>query len=207
MKLKPLLAKPRKYGKELTLEQHLIDTESAAIAIFKGRFLANWYRFFRVKYTDYFLIHLRIASLFHDIGKANQEFYTSANKDYWGNKQTLRHEWLSALILHLPDVREWLHTSEFNLDLEVITAAVLSHHLKASYEEWGKPRTQIKNIELFSNHPELTNIFNRISQIAKIDKPLPKIPLTWNYQDVIWQQAYQDADSAGEDVCGHRRPS
>ena len=107
MKPEKLLAKPRTYG-ELTLEQHLIDTESAAIAIFKNRILANWCRFFRVQNAEHFLIHLRVAALFHDVGKANQEFYTSADTNYWGNKQTLRHEWLSALILHLPNVREWL---------------------------------------------------------------------------------------------------
>ncbi|MEM9272594.1 MAG: CRISPR-associated helicase Cas3' [Cyanobacteria bacterium P01_F01_bin.143] len=203
MKLKPLLAKPRKYGKELTLEQHLIDTENAAIEIFKGRILENWCRFFRVQDAESFLIHLRIAALFHDVGKANQEFYTSADTNYWGNKQTLRHEWLSALILHLPNVREWLKQNSLNLDLEVITAAVLSHHLKASCEKWGRPRlTGVQTLELYSNHPEITNILEKIGQIANVGNDLlPKLPLKWNDKDVIWQQAYQHANDAGEDFC------
>ena len=196
MKLKPLLAKPRTYG-ELTLEQHLIDTENAAIAIFKGRILENWCRFFRVKDAKHFLIHLRIADLFHDVGKANQEFYTSADKNYWGNKQTLRHEWLSALILHLPDVREWLHTSEFNLDLEVITAAVLSHHLKASRKDWAQPRpTGVQGLDLYSNHPEIINILNRVAQIAKL-KGIPKLPEQWIKGDSFWEKVYSNANGIG----------
>lgn len=197
MKLKPLLAKPRTTYGELTLEQHLIDTESAAIAIFKGRILENWCRFFQVKDAKRFLIHLRIAALFHDIGKANQEFYTSADTNYWGNKQTLRHEWLSALILHLPNVREWLQASKLNLDLEVITAAVLSHHLKASRAEWGQPRpTGVKTLELYFNHPEITNIFKKIGQIAKL-KEIPELPKEWIKGDRFWEKVYSGANSIG----------
>lgn len=196
MKLKPLLAKPRTYG-ELTLEQHLIDTESAAIAIFKGRILENWCRFFGVQDAEHFLIHLRIAALFHDVGKANQEFYTSADTNYWGNKQTLRHEWLSALILHLPNVREWLQASELKLDLEVITAAVLSHHLKASRAEWGKPRsTGVKKLQLYSNHPEITNILNKIGQIAKLEE-ISELPEQWIKGDEFWEKAYSETNSIG----------
>ncbi len=58
---KQLLAKSRKHG-ELTLKQHLIDTEDAAQAIFKGRILQNWCRFFRVGDTEKFLTHLRVAA-------------------------------------------------------------------------------------------------------------------------------------------------
>ena len=196
MKLKPLLAKPRTYG-ELTLEQHLIDTESAAIAIFKERILENWCRFFGVQDAERFLIHLRIAALFHDVGKANQEFYTSAYTNYWGNKQTLRHEWLSALILHLPNVREWLQASKLNFDLEVITAAVLSHHLKANRKDWGKPRpTEVKTLELYSNHPEITNILNKIGQIAKLER-IPELPQQWIKGDSFWEKVYGEANSIG----------
>jgi CRISPR-associated endonuclease/helicase Cas3 len=196
MKLKPLLAKPRTYG-ELTLEQHLIDTESAAIAIFKGRILENWCRFFGIQDVERFLIHLRIAALFHDVGKANQEFYTSADTNYWGNKQTLRHEWLSALILHLPNVREWLQASELRLDIEVITAAVLSHHLQASRADWGKPRsTGIQKLELYSHHPEITNILNRIAQIAKLER-IPELPKEWIKGGDLWEKVYSQANNIG----------
>ena len=197
MKLKPLLAKSRTHG-ELTLEQHLIDTENAARAIFKGRILENWCRFFRLQDAENFLIHLRIAGLSHDIGKANLEYYTSAETNSFRNKQTLRHEWLSALILHIPNVRKWLQASELKLDLEVITAAVLSHHLKASLKEWGKPRhTGVKTLKLYSNHPEITNILKRIGQIAKLET-IPELPKQWIKGDRSWEQVYLEANRIGK---------
>ena len=143
------------------------------------------------------MIHLRIAALFHDIGKANQEFCTSADTNYWGNKQTLRHEWLSALILHLPNVREWLQKSELNLDLEVITAAVLSHHLKANRRDWGQPRhTGVQTLELYSNHPEITNILKKIGQVAKLEET-PELPEQWIKGDKFWEKVYSEANSIG----------
>jgi len=192
----PLLAKPRTYG-ELTLERHLSDTEIAAQAIFKGRILQNWCRFFKVKDADNFLIHLRITALFHDIGKANEEFYRAADTHDWTQKQALRHEWLSALILHLPNVRGWLEPS--GLDLEVITAGVLCHHLKAHSSDWGKPRTQVKTgdkIELFLQYPEVTNILHRIAEIAGVEG-IPELPQHWSAGDAIWEQAYNDANQKG----------
>lgn len=204
--LKSLLAKsPREDGKILTVEEHLTDTENAALVIFKGRILFNWCRFFRVKNTNQFLLNLRIAALFHDIGKANAEFDAAVKKKL--KQQTLRHEWLSALVLHLPSVRSWLASSKLDLDLEVITAAVLSHHLKASKNEkekpkcpkWGKPRTFNKEIELFLDHPEVTNILQKIADIAEIEGLPDKLPDKWSENDSLWEQAYSDANDVGED--------
>lgn len=194
---KKLLAKsPKADGAELTLNQHLIDTDNAAQAIFRGRILDNWCRFFRVNDANNFLVNLRIASLFHDIGKANSEFLTALkSKNY---KQSLRHEWFSALILHLPSVRSWLEPS--GLDLEVITAAVLCHHLQAKAnggdDEWGQPRTPIKQIELYLNEPEVINILERIALIADI-KGLPDLPKVWVADDIFWQQVYENVNKIG----------
>ncbi|MBD2492940.1 CRISPR-associated helicase Cas3' [Nostoc sp. FACHB-280] len=192
---KQLLAKsPREDGKILTVEEHLSDTDNAVMAIFKQRILLNWCRFFGVKDADKFILNLRIAALFHDIGKANAEFDAAVNKKL--KQQTLRHEWLSALILHLPSVRSWLASNKSDLDLEVITAAVLSHHLKASKKEWGKPRT-VEQVELFLHHPEITNILQKIAEIAKIEGLPAELPDKWLVNDPLWQQAYFDADEAG----------
>ena len=196
--LKQLWAKsPREDGQILTIEQHLTDTKDAALAIFKGRILFNWCRFFRVKDTKKFLLHLKIAALFHDIGKANPEFEAAVHKKL--KQQTLRHEWLSALILHLPSVRSWLASSKLDLDLEVITAAVLSHHLKASYQDWGKPRTLVKQVELFLHHPEITNILQKIAEIAEIEGLPDVLPDKWSENDSLWKQVYLDAADTGED--------
>ncbi|MDY6937794.1 MAG: CRISPR-associated helicase Cas3' [Cyanobacteriota bacterium] len=195
-----LLAKSRTHGKlPLKLQQHLEDTEVAARSIFQGRILQNWCRFFKVKNADRFSIHLRVAALFHDIGKANAEFYTAADTNNWTQKQTLRHEWLSALILHLPNVREWLEPGE--LDLEIITAAVLSHHLQAHPGDWGKPRTPMKvedTIDLFLQHSEIHYILHRVGKIAGVEG-IPELPDKWSAGDRIWKQAYEDANDVGAD--------
>lgn len=197
-----LLAKSRKYG-ELTLKQHLIDTEKAAQAIFKGRILQNWCRFFRVVNVEQFVTHLRVAALFHDIGKANAEFYAAVTGSR--EPQALRHEWFSALILHLPSVRAWLVPS--GLDLEVITAAVLCHHLQASPKEWGKPRTQVKagdSIDLYLNYQEYSEVANILERITKVDgvegvDGLPELPEEWVAEDRFWEKIYEDANDTGED--------
>lgn len=78
---KQLLAKsPRQDGKILTVQQHLTDTNNAALLIFKGRILLNWCRFFKIEDSQQFLLHLQIAALFHDIGKANEEFDAAIKK-------------------------------------------------------------------------------------------------------------------------------
>jgi len=190
-----LLAKsPKLDGTTLTLEQHLLDTEQAARFIFKERMLQNWCRFFRVGDANQFFRHLRVAALFHDIGKANAEFYAAVTGSR--EPQTLRHEWVSALILHLPSVRSWLEPS--GLDLEVITAAVLSHHLKAGYTNWGKPRTQVKQVELYLKHPQVISILQRIAEVAGIDG-LPKLPEKWVAGDRFWEQVYLEANKIGRD--------
>lgn len=186
-----LLAKGTTYG-ELTLEQHLKDTEKAVLAIFKGRILKNWCRFFKVKDEQQFLKYLRIAALFHDIGKANAEFYllVQGGKKF---KQTLRHEWISALILHLPTVRQWLEPSK--LDLEVITAAVLCHHLQASpkkkeyVDAFGRSRSGIKEVQLYLNHPQVDEILIKIAQITKVDG-CPQLPDKWISGDSFWEAIY-----------------
>jgi len=188
-----LLAKsPKLDGTTLTLEQHLLDTEQAARFIFKERMLQNWCRFFRVGDANQFLKHLRVAALFHDVGKANAEFYAAVTGSR--ETQTLRHEWVSALILHLPSVRSWLEPSGF--DLEVITAAVLSHHLKASYADWGKPRTQVKQVELYLKHPQVLSILQRIAEVAGIDG-LPELPEKWVAGEAFWTKVYDDANQIG----------
>jgi CRISPR-associated endonuclease/helicase Cas3 len=200
-----LLAKDRKYG-ELTLEQHLIDTEQAALAIFTGRILKNWCRFFKVEDSDRFLLHLRIAALFHDIGKANADFLNLAEGKS-KSKQALRHEWISALVLHLPTVRQWLQSSKLDLDLEVITAAVLCHHLKASYGDtdkeraWGTDRTgsKEKKVDFHLCHSEVTRTLAKIAELAAIDGLLefPQESQQWAKDDEFWSKIRTNANDIG----------
>jgi CRISPR-associated endonuclease/helicase Cas3 len=169
-----LLAKSKRNGKDITLQSHLEDTEKAASEVFclEKRWGKNWCRFFKIyekTEQEKFLLNLRIAALFHDIGKANEDFQIAVSQGGF-YQQTIRHEHLSALILHLPEVREWLSQNK-NLDLEVITAAVLSHHIKASADsekwKWMQPKGKLF-LQLFDSHYEINTIFDRIKEIAEL---------------------------------------
>ena len=175
-----LLAKSRRSDRpEVTLEAHLRDTERSAVALFRpdGRWGRALRRFFKLAQpqAESFLLNLRVAALFHDIGKANAGFL--AAMEHRGN-QSVRHEHLSALVLCAPDVRRWLCGNP-ELDADAITAAVLSHHLKASPSgdwAWGA-LTGDKRVGMLLDHPEVRAILARVSDVAGLDDP-PELPKT-----------------------------
>jgi CRISPR-associated endonuclease/helicase Cas3 len=191
-----LLAKSKRGDRIVTLQEHLSDTEKSARQIFRldGRWGQNWCRFFRLaseQQQDTFLINLRVAALFHDIGKANEEFYKAVTGKC---DQTFRHEHISALILHLSQVRAWLNHQP--LDVEVITAAVLSHHLKAEEKgdrQWGSPNKGSRNkpVQLYLLHDEVKNILQEIAEIANLTAP-PELPFSTFSQDAIWDKAWKE---------------
>ncbi len=201
---KHLLAKSKRQGKDITLESHLQDTENAATQIFRldGRWGQNWCRFFQLEgeaIQQKFLLNLRAAALFHDIGKANEDFYAAVTTAKF-LPQLLRHEHLSALILCLPEVRKWLSSKDSNLDVDVITAAVLSHHLKAGRDQkttedgksyrWCQPQSSKKSLELYLIHDEVTRILNTIAELAKLDPP-PSLPIIPWKAGSVWEQTYK----------------
>ena len=192
---KVLLAKSRREGREVSLRDHLLDTERAAQLIFKAgsRWERNWCRFFGLMndaLRSRFILNLRVAALFHDLGKANEDFYRAVTSGTFV-PQSLRHEHLSALFLHLPAVRNWLASNQL-LDLEVVTSAVLSHHIKAAPEgdwKWCQPRgTRI--LRLFLQHDEVRATLERIGLVADLSgiPPLPIAPWT---DKSPWIEAWQ----------------
>ncbi len=213
-----LLAKSKRGDREVTLKEHLNDTEACATQIFRleSRWGRNWCRFFQLDNEasqQKFLLNLRVAALFHDIGKANADFYAAVTTPGF-KAQTLRHEHLSALVLCLPEVRKWL-THNPNLDVDVITGAVLSHHLKASegtvtvkgdQEEsnrlknyrWCQPSSDSgkASVLLYLKHPEVTVTLTRITELAH----LPEVPTLPNAQwqsGSIWESVYRSGKQAG----------
>jgi CRISPR-associated endonuclease/helicase Cas3 len=207
-------SKPR-----LSLQQHLLDAEQAARLIFRldGRWGRNWCRFFQIQgeaAQQKFLLNLQVAALFHDIGKANADFYAAVTTPDF-KAQTLRHEHLSALVLSLPEVCQWLGQNT-DLDIHVITAAVLSHHLKAaqgsesvrndqeansklkSYR-WCQPSgdSARTSVVLYLQHEEVKVTLERIANIAKLNDP-PQLPNDVWREDSLWKKAWQKGRSAGE---------
>jgi CRISPR-associated endonuclease/helicase Cas3 len=197
---KRLLAKSRRHGKEeITLQRHLFETEQAAAQVFTldERWGRNWCRLFKLtgrERQEKFLLHLRLASLFHDIGKANEDFYAAVTSPTFF-QQTLRHEHLSALLLHLPEVRSWLRQNT-SLDLEVITGAVLSHHAKASENDWCQPRTKTA-LQLFYSHPEIDAILDRVKEVAQLPSDLRLRSDVWA-DKMPWNGAWNDGISSGK---------
>lgn len=170
-------------GRTLSLEQHLLDAEQAALSIFKkdSRFLENWLRFFKLNLNDAdrFLINLRVACLFHDVGKANVDFQKAIREH--GFQQGIRHEHLSAFVLHLPEIREWLSDNK-DLDLPLITSAVLCHHLKATDKNdhtycWGSVIRE--HISIYLSHKQIEETLKKISILIQSKNEIPKL----NYRD------------------------
>jgi len=205
-----LLAKSRRYGREeVTLQRHLFETEQSAEQVFRldGRWGQNWCRFFRLNSPELqasFLLHLRLAALFHDIGKANEDFYAAVTAGRFV-QQTLRHEHLSALLLHLPEVRIWLGQNR-SLDLEVITGAVLSHHAKAAESgdwQWCQPKSKT-TLQLFCSHREVNAVLDRIKEVANLPNSL-RISETMWANEMPWSGAWSEGTNTARQFARHLR--
>ena len=188
-----LLAKSPRGAKRLTLLQHLHDTERAAVALFRAgtRWGRSYLRFFKLAQSDHpkFLLHLRLAALFHDIGKANEDFQ-SAMLAKGFKAQSLRHEHLSALLLCEPAVSGWL-SQNADVDVDVIVAAVLSHHLKAARDgDWKVLLAkQATPTTLLFDDNQVREALVRVSEVAKISYFTGRFPSA-RYVDKAWEPAW-----------------
>lgn len=188
-----LLAKSPRRGRRLSLHQHLVDTEQAACSLFRTgtRWADSYLRFFKVGQDahDRFLRNLRVAALFHDIGKANSGFQAAMSAKQF-LVQPFRHEHLSALVLAHREVIAWLGAAA-DLDLDVVTAAVLGHHLKAA--ESGKhavlhPRSA-GGVALHLAAPDVTRSLARIAEVLGIAPPLFALAGRYDPRDNAWDAA------------------
>lgn len=190
-----LLAKaPHPRFGDLTLEQHLRDTEEAARLLFCGeeRAAKSFMRFFGLRSEaaqKVFRTSLRVAALFHDIGKANAHFYGMVAGTRH-KAQTIRHEHLSGLVLCLKPVREWLSKSGA-VDFDAVVAAVLSHHVKAALEEgdrrWAQPRDE-RVLATYLTHPEVRAALDEIAGL--VGAPAPLLPANPWREAAPWDDAY-----------------
>lgn len=184
---------------DLSLEAHSQDTEKASIQLFGNgsRWGETWARFFRLPDREAFLINLRVAALLHDIGKANEDFQRAVRGELAG-PQSVRHEHFSALLLHLPAVREWLARS-VRLDLAIVTAAVLSHHLKADDGgEWAWCQARgSRDIGLLLQDPQIAAILRRVADVAALPDPPTLRDMRWQIAPP-WTEAWAAGVDAGK---------
>ena len=78
-----------------------------------------WLRFFKISLDDYPRFHASgiAACGLHDLGKANDGFQCAVRGKR--DAQVMRHEHLSALILFLPQFRDWLRSCLL-IDVDVV---------------------------------------------------------------------------------------
>lgn len=189
-----LLAKSPRGALRLSLHRHLLDTEAAASRMFRAgtRWAEAFLRFFKLDRAEHarFLLHLRIAALFHDLGKANQTFMDAILKR---GTQVARHEHLSALVLCHDAVVSWL-SGNADLDQDTVVAAVLSHHLKAALS--GDYQVLAGNdrppVPFYLSHPQVLATMNRIAAVGGLTGALPTLPTTYGAGDPSWDLAFRD---------------
>jgi CRISPR-associated endonuclease/helicase Cas3 len=192
-----LLAKSPAGNRVLGLASHCMDTEAAALAIFRGRTLASWRRFFRLGDEVAFLRDLRVACLMHDLGKANEDFQQAVRG--FGRSQSIRHEHLSALVLCTPAVEQWVRSA--GCDFDAVVAAVLSHHAKASPlkddEFYWAVKLGRPAIKTFLRHTECRTILDRIAAVLGKPYPaeLPDAPWPSPTWDAAWDRGMDQADA------------
>jgi CRISPR-associated endonuclease/helicase Cas3 len=158
------------------------------------RWASSFLRFFKITEADRtrFLLHLRVAAYFHDIGKANQGFQQAMRAATF-QRQPVRHEHLSALVLAHTAVQRWLGTNG-DLDQDIVAAAVLSHHLKAAPSGDFAVMQSASNgqFALYFAHEQVTNALAAIADIAGLSGELPRLPSSYQPADQHWDAAYEN---------------
>ena len=122
--------------------------------------------------------------------------------------QTVRHEHVSALILCLPAVRSWLASAGKRIDLDVVVAAVLSHHLKASTSgdwKWGQLHSA-KSVRLFLEDGQIASCLARSGLLLEIREKPP--PSSSSVSDAApWSDAWRAGTEAARGLQRDKDPA
>jgi CRISPR-associated endonuclease/helicase Cas3 len=177
-----LLAKPSKGDRPgRTIAEHTLDVVEAFRALFgspgePSDLAACWARFFRIEEPELFVASGLLAVACHDWGKANGDFQDMLQ----GNRsQLLRHEVISALIMEHPGVREVLEQAP-GVDLPVVLAAVVGHHLKFR-DEAIRPRDAFDHV-LHLNWEGLLRQFEAAPEALPLPVGLSgRLPTLWSF--------------------------
>lgn len=184
-----ILAKSPVQGEVVTLGAHAATVMKAAEYLFGSankptRLGRKWLKFFALSPDQFprFAINLQLATLFHDLGKANDGFQAALQHR---GEQPIRHEHLSALLLYLRPVREWLASEEnLGVDFEIVLSAVVSHHLKVNDQEFAKRLLPgVETFEVFANASDFTECLTLAAQILGAPAPaLSDYARRWSFE-------------------------
>jgi CRISPR-associated endonuclease/helicase Cas3 len=184
-----LLAKSPFGDRQITLQGHTQDVMNAGEWLFgtetPTRLGPAWLRFFCVLPERWpaFRHNLLASAAFHDWGKANDGMQDLLHGRPGG--QSIRHEHLSALILTLDGVTPWLQ-SRRDIDWDIVLAAVLGHHLKASFKDLDDLPTARLWVELYYQHSDFKSLIGFVADRLALTGPGPKLTPTpfWAFPDM-----------------------
>lgn len=143
-----------------------------------SRLCAKWLQFFKVADScEEFLRTMPVICFFHDIGKANAGFQDAVRGKT--GCQVIRHEHLSGLLLAMPEIRRLMEQAGLNVHL--VVASIIGHHLKADHDHFGDPAGHdLKSFRVFARHTgELLGLILRGFGVQ--DSALLAIPEVWSF--------------------------
>jgi len=175
-------------GRQITLLEHTRHVVAAVTSLFgtvgqPTRLGRCWLRFFGVDNAGAFLSAVRAAAALHDIGKANEDFVRAVNGA--PDRQLLRHEHISGLLMTYPPLAEWLKQRN-GLDWDIVLSTVVCHHLKADPdEELARAQADRSGVVILSDHPEFRKLLGYIGEVIGIEGELPEIPTRWSLKHAV----------------------
>lgn len=181
-----LLAKSSTAGGKKSLSGHVRDDLDAFFALFGDQghptaMAADWLRFFRLEPSHWasFWTNAVAAIVLHDLGKANDGFQEALRGQ---GEQTIRHEHLSALVVGLPEVEQWLSAVPL-LDIDLVQSAVVGHHLKAGPDKLCRSESDRSLLKFHGDDSEVQALFQLLAEQLGVPSPSFRLPPLWSLED------------------------
>ena len=131
----------------------------------------------RTVWKERFYRAVLLAAFCHDLGKANDQFQSMVRQDR-KQKQAIRHEALSLLIIQETSLREWLSgTLQEPEDLSFLLWAAAGHHRKFPPDELAAGTGA--QLSLFLEHADFQRTLSVGVKWLGLDAPPALTNLTW----------------------------
>ena len=195
----PILAKSARRGHAVTLSEHGGDVMRATRVMFgehdrPSPLAGAWLRFFKVpqQRCQEFWRALMVASILHDLGKANSEFQAAVRNPT--KMQAIRHEHVTALLLGTGPLANWLDKCLRPVERLAVLSAVASHHCKVGPgsehgdRELGYNRTGTPSFDLYLGAPELQSTLEMAAEVVGEAAPA-LVDQHWTFSGDVYPNA------------------